>query len=39
MNDEVLKILSEQDQCYEKPVDLKDFDIIDILAEEEVEYE
>ena len=39
MNEEVLKILNEPEQEYETPVSLEGFDIIDILEEEEVEYE
>lgn len=39
MNEEVLKILQEKDREYEEPVSLEGFDIIDILEEEEVEYE
>ena len=39
MNEEVLKILNEPEQEFETPVSLEGFDIIDILEEEEVEYE
>ena len=39
MSDEVLKILEEKDWEYDEPINLKDYDILDILAEEEVEFE
>ena len=39
MNDEVLKILEEKDWEYDEPINLKDFDMLDLLAEEEVEFE
>lgn len=39
MNEEILQILQEKDREYEEPVSLEGFDIIDILEEEEVEYE
>ena len=39
MNEEVLKILQEEDREYEEPISIEGFDITDILEEEEVEYE
>lgn len=39
ISEEVLKIVNEPDRDYDAPLDMSGIDIMDVLEEEEVEYE